>query len=92
MVSYANTPDKKNKQGERRTAVPPEHFLSHRPVQRVFSSRSFRGPARNPGPCRVYTRHFAFGETGLAGHTPVLGFCFACVPVAFGWLFWFHLA
>ena len=48
--------------------------------------------ARSPGPCAACAAHFAFGETGLAGHTPVLGFCFACVPVAFGWLFWFHLA
>ena len=33
------------------------------------SLRSFRGPARKPGPCRACTRHFAFGETGQAGHT-----------------------
>ena len=33
------------------------------------SLRSFRGPARKPGPCRACARHFAFSETGQAGHT-----------------------
>ena len=37
------------------------------------SLRSFRGPARKPGPCRACARHFAFSETGQAGHT--LGVC-----------------
>ena len=30
------------------------------------SLRSFRGPARKPGPCRACVRHFAFSETGQA--------------------------
>ena len=30
------------------------------------SLRSFRGPARKPGPCRDRARHFAFSETGQA--------------------------
>ena len=37
------------------------------------SLRSFRCRARKPGPCRARARHFAFSETGQAGHT--LGVC-----------------
>ena len=33
------------------------------------SLRSFRCRARKPGPCRACARHFAFSETGQAGHT-----------------------
>ena len=40
------------------------------------SLRSFRGPARKPGPCRACARHFAFSETGRAGHTQYVC-CFA---------------
>ena len=35
----------------------------------------FGARARKPGPCRVCTRHFAFGETGQAGHTR----CVCCI-------------
>ena len=92
MVSYANTPDKKTNRGNGTRPFPLKiSYLTAR--FSAFFLRVHSGArARNPGPCRAYTRHFAFGETEQAGHTPVLGFCFACVPVAFGWLFWFHLA
>ena len=60
-------------------------------IKTLRQNRRFLTPPRLRPGLFIYSVA-PIGARHAAPHTPVLGFCFACVLPVFGWLFCVHLA